>query len=168
MYYTSVINIHTTPSNGLVLFWLLHVGVVLMISPEVFTIYVSIITIKMVFFIATGASTDSRSFIICLITPISTILIISLMITFISTILIFSMTISISIVVIISLMIISISTILTIIMIISIFIMFIVSLMVISISIILTIIMIISSSTISCQIRIVWFGKHRRIFVLVR
>ena len=86
MYYTSVINIHTTPSNDLVLFWLLCVSVVLMISPEVFTIYVAI-TIKMVFFIDTDASTDSISFIICLITRTSTILI-SPMITFISTILI--------------------------------------------------------------------------------
>ena len=33
MYYTSVINIRTTPSSELVLFWLLCVSVVLMISP---------------------------------------------------------------------------------------------------------------------------------------
>ena len=46
MYYTNVINIHMTPSNELILFWLLCVSVVLMISPEVFTIYVATINIK--------------------------------------------------------------------------------------------------------------------------
>ena len=68
MYYTSVINIHTTPSNELVLFWLVCVSVALMISPEVFTIYVATITMKMVPLIATNASIDLISFIICLIT----------------------------------------------------------------------------------------------------
>ena len=47
MYYTSFLNIPATPSNKLVLFCLLCVSVVLMISPEVFTIYVAIVTIKM-------------------------------------------------------------------------------------------------------------------------
>ena len=125
-YYTSIININTTPSNELVVFWLLRVSVVLMISPEVFAIYVAIITIKMVSFIATDASADLISFTICLFTCTSTILIISTMITFISTtlivsmitsifILIISMIISISIMFIISLTIISISSILIII-----------------------------------------------------
>ena len=116
MYYTSVINIHTTPFNELVLFWLLCVSVVLMISPKVFTIYILTITIKMVSLIATNASIDPISFIIYLITPTSTMLIISsmitlisailkisLMITSISTKLIISMIISISIILIISL-----------------------------------------------------------------
>ena len=116
MYNTSVINIHTTPSNELVLFWLLCVSVVLMISPKVFTIYILTITIKMVSLIATNASIDPISFIIYLITPTSTMLIISsmitlisailkisLMITSISTKLIISMIISISIILIISL-----------------------------------------------------------------
>ena len=61
MYYTSVINIHTTPFNELVLFWLLCVSVVLMISPKVFTIYILTITIKMVSLIATNASIDPIS-----------------------------------------------------------------------------------------------------------
>ena len=78
MYYTSVISNHTTPYNELVLFWLLYVIFVLMISPEVFIIYLAIITIKMVPFIATDASIDPITFIICLITPTSTILIINL------------------------------------------------------------------------------------------
>ena len=117
----SVINIHATPSNELVLFWLVCVSVVLMISPKVFTIYVATITIKMFPLIATNASIDPISFIICLITPASTIMIISPIITFMSTTLIISlMIISISIILIISLMIIS--TTLTISMIISIFI----------------------------------------------
>ena len=142
MYYASVINNHTTPCNELVWFWLLFVSLVLMISPEVFAFYVATIIIRMMPLIATDVSIDPISFIICSITPTSTILIISTMITSISTILI------------ISLMIISISTILTI------------SLMVISISIMLTISMVISIT--SCQIRVVWFAKHRRVFVLVK
>ena len=120
MYYTSIINIHTPPSNELVWFWLVCVSVVLMISPEVFTIYGATSTIKMVPLIATNASIDPISFIICLITPTSTIMIISPMITFISTILM------------INLMIISISIILIISMIISISTTFIISLMIIS------------------------------------
>ena len=136
MYYTSCINIHATPSNELVLFWLLCFGVVLMISPEVFTVYVAIITIKMVPLIATDASIDLVSFITYLITFTSTILIISSMITFISTILIMS------------LMIISTSTILATNLTISISTILIISLVVISKSTILTISMIISISTI--------------------
>ena len=136
MYYTSRINIHTTPSNELVLFWLLCVSVVLMISPEVFTLYVAIITIKMVSLIATDASINLVPFITYLITFPSTILIISSMITFISTILIKS------------LMIISPSTILTTNLTISISTILIISLVVISKSTILTISMIISISTI--------------------
>ena len=120
MYYTSVINIHTTPSNELVLFRLLFVSVVLMISAEVFTIYVAIIIIKMVSLNAIDVSIDLISCIVYLITPTSTILIVSPMIAFVSTILIISMIISIYIILIISLMIIPISTILTISMIISI------------------------------------------------
>ena len=175
--YCSAVNIHTTPSNELVLLWLLCVSVVLIISPEVFTKYVAIITIKLVSLIATNASTDPIPFIICLITSTSTTLIFSPMITFISTILMVSMIISIYILI-ISLMIISMSTILAISMIISIYIS-VISLMIISTSTILNISMIMSISTIliinlmivstiSNQIKIVWFGKHRRIFVSVR
>ena len=91
MYYTRVINIHTIPSNELVWFWLLCVSVVLMILPEIFTIYVVNITIKMMPLIATDASNDPTSFIICLTTPTSTIPIISPMITSISTVLIISL-----------------------------------------------------------------------------
>ena len=132
MYYTSVINIHTTPSNELVLFRLVCVSVILMISPKVITIYVATITSKMVRLIATDASIDPISFITCLITPTSTLMIISPMITFISTILIISlMIISIFIILVISLMIISISTILTISMITSISSILIISLMII-------------------------------------
>ena len=169
MYYTSVINIHTTPSNDLVLFWLLCVSVALMISPEVFTIYVATIAIKMVPLITTDASIDPISFIICLITSISAILIISSMITFISTILIISLMIICPYLpywlqvwpypfppywLSASQMIIYVSTTLTI-------------STIISISTILTIsIMIIF--TISHQIGVIWFSKHRRIFVLVK
>ena len=151
MFYTSVINIHTTPSNELVLFWLLRVSVVLMISLEVFTIY-SYHYYKMASFIATGACTDPISFSVCLITCTSTILIISPMIMFISTTWIVSMIISIYILIII-LMIISISTLLTISMIIFIFIILINNLMIVSISTILTISMITFISIISCQIQ---------------
>ena len=86
--------------------------------------------------IDTDAYIDPISFIICLITPTSIILIISPMITFISTVLI------------ISLMIISTSTILATSLTISISTILIISLIVISISTLLTISMIISFSTI--------------------
>ena len=101
MYYTSVTSIHTTLSYELVLLLLVCVSVVLIISPEIFIACVAIITIQMVPLIATNASIDHISFITCLITPTSTILIISPMITFITTILI------------VSLLVISVSTILT-------------------------------------------------------
>ena len=111
MCYTSVITIHTTPSNELVLFWLLRVSIVLMISREIFTIYVIIITIKVMSVIATDAPNDPTSFIISLNTSTSTILIASSMIMFISVILIVSMIIFIYIMI-ISLMVISICTVL--------------------------------------------------------
>ena len=160
MCYTSIINIHTTPSNKLILFWLLCVSVALMISPDVFTIYVANITI-MTPLIATHESIDPIFFIICSITPISIILIISSMITSIFTILIIAwwsypylpywlptwsypfppywLSAWCSYTYLPYWL--SISTIL------------IINLMIIS--------------TISCQIRVFWFGKHRKIFVLV-
>ena len=60
MYYTSVINIHTTPSNELVWFWLLCVSVALVVSLEVFTIYAATITIKIMTLIATNALIESH------------------------------------------------------------------------------------------------------------
>ena len=125
--YTSVINVHTTPSKELVWFWMLFVNDVLIIFPR-----------RIISLIVTDASIDPTPFIICSITPTSTILITSPMIMSISTILIF----------------------ITILIHIDIH-----SLIIISISTILTISLIIS--TISYQIRIVWFGKHRT-FVFIK
>ena len=95
MYYTSIININTTPSSELVLLWLLCQCFSDDFPWTIYHIYVAIITKKMVSFIATNVSADPISFSICLITPTSTILFISPMITLIYTMLIVSMIISI-------------------------------------------------------------------------